>query len=44
MGHQPGEETWSSVASETFVAEDLELELELDAFAWDAVGALRAVR
>lgn len=42
MGHQPGEETWSSVASETFVADDLAL--ELDAFARDAAGALRAVR
>ena len=42
MGHQPGEVTWSSVASETFVADDLAL--ELDAFARDGAGALRAVR
>ena len=50
MGHQPGEVTWSSVASETSVAEAFdelaldELAFELDAFALDAAGVLCAVR
>jgi len=38
VGHQPVEETWSSVASETFVADGSD-ELPLD-----VAGVLRAVR
>ena len=41
VGHQPGEERWSSVASETFVADGSD---ELEELALDAAGALRAVR
>ena len=50
VGHQAGEVTWSSVASETSVAEAFdelaldELAFELDAFALDAAGVLCAVR